>query len=69
MSMVRKMVVLAMLNNVMFSAVHIPGKYNVIADLLSRSQFQKVKTMAPWLEDKPTLIPKNFLPWSNSLLK
>ncbi len=68
MSMVRKMVVVSMLNNVMFNAVHIPGKHNVIADLLSRSKFQKVHNMAPWLDNSPTNIPKHFLPWSPSQL-
>ncbi len=47
MSMVRKMVVLSMLNNVMFSAVHIPGRHNIVADLLSRFSFQKVQKVAP----------------------
>ncbi|MCP3930760.1 MAG: hypothetical protein GY705_16860, partial [Bacteroidetes bacterium] len=43
MSMIRKMVVVAMLNNIMFSSAHIPGKHNVISDHLSRFRFQKAK--------------------------
>ncbi len=64
MSMVRKMVVLGMLNNVMFTAVHIPGKHNVVADLLSRFSFQKVRKVAPWLDAQPTKLPKKWYPWS-----
>ncbi len=64
MSMVRKMVVLGMLNNVMFSAVHIPGKHNVIPDLLSRFSFQKVRKVAPWLDAQATKVPEKWLPWS-----
>ncbi|MCP3876743.1 MAG: hypothetical protein GY699_26840 [Desulfobacteraceae bacterium] len=69
MSMVRKMVVLAMLNNVQFSALHVPGRNNVIADLISRFQVSKAKTWAPWLEDKPTFVPHKLLPWHNSQLE
>ncbi len=47
MAIVRKMVVLAMLNNVQFSALHVPGRHNVIADLISRFQVSKAKTWAP----------------------
>ncbi|MCP3933190.1 MAG: hypothetical protein GY705_29320 [Bacteroidetes bacterium] len=69
MSMVRKMVVVAMLNNVMFSAVHIPGKHNVVADLISRFQTSKVRRVAPWLDEEPTKIPSTLLPWSLSRQK
>ncbi|MCP3932783.1 MAG: hypothetical protein GY705_27235, partial [Bacteroidetes bacterium] len=67
MGMIRKMVVLAMLNNVMFSAVHIKGRHNVIADLLSRFQVEKVRKIAPWLDATATPIPSHYLPWSLSL--
>ncbi|MCP3889851.1 MAG: hypothetical protein GY702_13400 [Desulfobulbaceae bacterium] len=69
MSMVRKMVVLAMLNNVHFSALHVPGRHNVIADLISRFQVSKARTWAPWLEEKPTTVPRKLLPWHSSLLE
>ncbi len=69
MSLIRKMVVLSMLNNAMFSAVHIPGKHNVITDGLSRFQFDKVKKMAPWLDAEPTKVPKKLLPWCLSQMK
>ncbi len=69
MSMVRKMVVLGMLNNVMFSSAHIPGKHNVISDLLSRFKFQRVQKVAPWLDVQQTKIPERLLPWSISQQK
>ncbi|MCP3932293.1 MAG: hypothetical protein GY705_24740 [Bacteroidetes bacterium] len=68
MGMIRKMVALSMIHNVMFSAVHIPGKHNVIADLLSRFQVEKAQKWAPWLDKEPTTFPKKLLPWSPSQL-
>ncbi len=68
MGMVRKMVVISMLNNIQFSASHLPGKFNVVTDALSRFQVQKAKKLAPWLEDKPVKISCNFFPWSTKQL-
>ncbi len=64
MSMVRKMVVLGILHNVNFTSVHIPGRHNVVADLLSRFSFQKVRKVAPWLDVEATKFPGKWLPWS-----
>ncbi|MCP3932809.1 MAG: hypothetical protein GY705_27365, partial [Bacteroidetes bacterium] len=69
MAMIRKMVVVSMLNNVMFSAAHIPGKHNIVADLLSRFQTSKVRKVAPWLDEEETKVPANLLPWSLSRQK
>ncbi|MCP3932906.1 MAG: hypothetical protein GY705_27860 [Bacteroidetes bacterium] len=69
MGMIRKMVTLSMIKNVMFSAVHIPGKHNVISDLLSRFQEEKALNMAKWLDRTPTKVPMKFLPWSPSQLR
>ncbi len=69
MGMIPKMVTLSMIKNVMFSAVHIPGKHNVISDLLSRFHEEKALNMAKWLDRSPTKVPKKFLPWSPSPLR
>ncbi|MCP3678772.1 MAG: hypothetical protein GY782_00060 [Gammaproteobacteria bacterium] len=69
MGMVRKMVILSMLHNIQFSANHIPGKHNVVSDLLSRFQVPKAKLWAPWLDELPTQVPTHFLPWLGRMLK
>ena len=63
MDLLRKLVVATMMNNIEFQAKHIPGKHNVIADLLSRFQDQRVFKMAPWLQQSKTDFPKEWLPW------
>jgi hypothetical protein len=47
--------------NIVFRAKHIKGKTNVIADYLSRSQFQKARALAPWLAPHQTAIPDHLL--------
>lgn len=64
MKLVRQLVVASMSNNIMFSAKHIPGKTNVIADHLSRLSVEQARTRAPWLEKVPQKIPGPFLPWN-----
>jgi len=61
MSLVRRIVVAALHFNILFRAKHIPGKTNVVADHLSRFQFQKAKLVAPWLSDHQTVVPLNLL--------
>lgn len=61
MSLVRRIVFAALHFNIMFRAQHIPGETNVVADHLSRFQFQKAKLVAPWLSDHQTVVPLNLL--------
>ena len=61
MSLLRRLVVSALRNNIMFRAKHIQGKTNVVADHLSRFQFQKAKLIAPWLSQQQTVVPTNLL--------
>ncbi len=63
MIMLRRLVTLAMLHNVVFTSRHIRGKYNVIADALSRFQLRKARQWAPWLRCKPVDVPTTSLPW------
>ncbi len=66
MNMLRQMVVLSMLKNIMFSAIHIKCRHKIIA-LLSRLQVAKAKTWAPWLKEKASPIPKKLeLPTNKS---
>ena len=69
MSMIRRMVVLSMLHNIQFYALHVPGRHNVVADLCSRFQVDKARKWAQWLDKDPTPIPKKLLPWSKCLLE
>ena len=43
--------------NVVFRAKHIAGNHNVIVDQLSRFQFEKARSVAPWLCQGQTAIP------------
>ncbi len=62
MGMVRKMVVLSMLNNIQFSTAHIAGKHNVVSDHVSRFLVQKAKLWATWLDEKLTKILSGYAP-------
>jgi hypothetical protein len=44
----------------MLKAEHIPGKINSIADTLSRSDWQRLKTLCPEADPKPTEIPDHL---------
>ena len=68
MAMVRHMVLLALEHDITFSASHIPGKYNVIPDLLSRLQTKKALEIGRFLDPAPHQVPQDWLPWSNDLL-
>ena len=46
MKLIRRLVLAALKFNVSFRAKHIAGKQNVIADQLSRFQFQKARPVA-----------------------
>ncbi len=63
MKLLRKIVVIAMLYNVVFHSHHIIGKHNIIADAISRFQVTKAKKWAPWLAQNPLDVPRKFLPW------
>ena len=63
MQLVRQLVISTMSHNIHFRAKHLPGKHNVIADLLSRFQETKAFTLAPWLKKVPETIPEEWFPW------
>ena len=67
MVLVRRLTICAMQFNILLKAKHIPGKYNVVADKLSRFQVSEAKKWAPWLSENPTVLPKSSLP--ESLIK
>lgn len=61
MHLLRRLVLVCLSNNILFKAKHIPGKYNVVADRLSRLQFQKAREAAPFLDQQATVIPSQLL--------
>jgi hypothetical protein len=44
-----------------FTASHVPGKLNPIADSLSRFQFQRFRQLAPQADPVATAIPQALL--------
>ena len=62
MVLIRRLTICAMRFNILFKAKHIPGKYNIIADKLSRLQVTEARKWAPWLADKPVTLPNHIRP-------
>lgn len=61
MKLVRRLVLATLKWNIHFRAKHIPGKYNIAADKLSRFQFQTAFQYMPQLEPNSTPIPESLL--------
>ena len=61
MILVRRLVLAALKCNVFVRSKHIPGKTNVICDLLSRFSLQEAHSLAPWLDKEPTPVPARLL--------
>ena len=61
MKLVRRLVLAALKYNVHVRSKHIPGKSNVVCDLLSRFSLQEARSLAPWLDKDPTVVPAHCL--------
>lgn len=61
MILVRRLVLACLNNNILFQAKHIPGRLNILPDLLSRLQVERFKTLAPAMDPLPTSIPQQLL--------
>jgi len=59
-SLIRKMVLICVRNNILFRAKHIPGIKNGLADSLSRLQVSKFKGMSQGMDRVPTLLPRHL---------
>lgn len=57
MFLIRRLVLLSLQYNVLFSAIHLPGKLNILSDALSRLQISKFQKLMPDADPEPTLIP------------
>ena len=57
MFLIRKLVLLALKYNILFTAKHFPGKFNILSDALSRLQVSKFKALMTDADPEPTMIP------------
>lgn len=58
MILVRRLVLVSLKHNILVEAHHIPGKKNVLPDLLSRLQIRQFREMAPHMDSKPVPVPQ-----------
>ena len=61
MSLVRRLVLACMKHNTHLRCVHIPGKHNILPDMLSRLQVKEFHCLAPDMDKVPTPIPAYLL--------
>lgn len=61
MALLRYLLLIAARHSFTFTASHVPGKLNPIADSLSRFQFQRFRQLAPQADSVATAIPQSLL--------
>ena len=61
MILVHMLVLNCLKNNILIRAVHLPGRENIIPDMISRQQVHKALELAPYLNRKPESIPDHLL--------
>jgi len=61
MKLMRRLVIVAAMNNFHFMALHVAGYKNSIADSLSRLNFQKFRRLAPDAAPHPCVIPSEVM--------
>ncbi|XP_021367155.1 uncharacterized protein LOC110459297 [Mizuhopecten yessoensis] len=61
MALTRRFVITSLRFNILFSARHIPGKSNILADHLSRLQVELFQQQAPHMERHSTPVPDHLL--------
>lgn len=66
MKLLRTLVLLTMLNDIQFKAIHLSSSKNSIADAISR--FQRFRALAPQADLQPEQIPAEFLEVISDLL-
>ena len=58
----RRLILICLRYNIHFTAQHVPGRDNTLADKLSRSQIVEFRALAPWVNQHPTLVPFHISP-------
>jgi hypothetical protein len=61
MQLIRPFVLFTMLYGMQFKSLHIEGRFNCIADSMSRKELWKLKELDPDLQELPETIPQEFL--------
>lgn len=61
MALVRRLILATMKFNILIRAEHVPGKYNILPDLLSRLQITRFRSLAPHMDIQPTTVPSDLL--------
>ena len=61
MKLMRRLVLVATEFNFMYSAEHVPGSKNIIADSLSRLQTVRFRQLAPWADQQPRPLPHSVM--------
>ena len=62
MTLLRKLVLTCLTYNVKFTAEHVPGVNNNLADKLSRLQVEDFRRLAPWATEQPVELPYESTP-------
>ena len=62
MVLLRKLILSCLHRNINFTARHVPGRYNALADRLSRCQIEEFRAMAPWVNREPAKVPFHISP-------
>ena len=60
MIIVRLIVLTCMQNNIFIRSQHLPGKSNILPDLLSRNQVQRARQMFPFMDPLPAQVPQHL---------
>lgn len=61
MKLMRRLMVASLLHNIHFNAEHIAGLLNIAADLLSRLQISRFRTLYPTMDDNNYPVPQALL--------
>ena len=67
--LLRHLIVILLINNIRFQALHIPGKKNILCDKLSRQQMTPSLLKVFRMEPLPVPVPVCLLPHSCALLR
>jgi len=62
MILLRHLILTCLQYNINFSAQHVPGRDNTLADKLSRCQVDEFLTLAPWVNHQPAAVPSHISP-------
>ena len=62
MVLLRKLILTCLRRNINFTACHVRGQYNALADKLSHCQIDEFREMAAWVNREPATVPFHISP-------